>query len=385
MTSDGMPRTVTAPAVPEDAESDRSGAVEVLTGFCRLCRTAGIAVTGDRTRSFLAATALLGAADRSGVYWAGRATLCSTPEDFATYDRAFDAWFDTVRVGRGDARPATPRESNRAALDGRADSDTEREPLATRAAETEVLRHRDIADLDETERILLAGLFADLPVRSPMRRGHRRRPSYRGDLDHRRTLRQQLRRGGEVAEWKRHRRRPRPRRIVFLIDVSGSMEPYADALLRLAHRTTTALPGQVETFTIGTRLTRITPALATRHPDRALTLAAEAVPDWSGGTRLGETLQVFLNRWGRRGPVRQSVTVIASDGWERGDVSLLGEQARHLARLAHSVVWMNPHRGKAGYAPVQAGIAACLPSIDHLVAGHSLASFVELLEVLADA
>lgn len=368
-----------------DPPPQSPGAVEVLTGFSRLCRHAGIAVTGDRTRTFLAAVALLGAADRRGVYWAGRATLCATPDDFGTYDRAFDAWFGTIRIGRGDRAPTTPRASQQAALDPNSAATTETELLATRAAETEVLRHRDIADLDESERIQLAALFASLPVHSPVRRGHRRKPSHRGGLDHRRTLREQLRRGGEVVEWKRHRRQPRPRRIVFLIDVSGSMEPYADALLRLAHRVATELPGQVETFTIGTRLTRITGALRARNPDRALTLAADAVPDWSGGTRLGETLQAFLQRWGRRGPVRQAVTVIASDGWERGDVALLGEQVRQLARLAHSVVWMNPHRGKAGYAPIQAGIAACLPSVDHLVAGHSLASFAELLEVLADA
>lgn len=365
--------------------TDTPAAVEVLAGFARLCRHAGIAVTGDRTRTFLSAVALLGAEDRHGVYWAGRATLCATPDDFDTYDRAFGAWFETVRIGTGDQTPTTPQASRQAALDPNSGEATETELLATRAAETEILRHRDIAELDEVERVQLAALFASLPVRSPLRRGHRRKPSHRGELDHRRTLREQLRRGGEVVEWKRHRRRPRPRRIVFLIDVSGSMEPYADALLRLAQHTTSELPGQVETFTIGTRLTRVTSALLARHPDRALALAAAAVPDWSGGTRLGETLQAFLQRWGRRGPVRQSITVIASDGWERGDVSLLGEQVRRLSRLAHSVVWMNPHRGKAGYAPIQAGIVACLPSVDHLVAGHSLASFAELLEVLADA
>jgi uncharacterized protein len=161
------------------------------------------------------------------------------------------------------------------------------------------------------------------------------------------------------------------------------MSGYADALLRLAHRFSHG--GGVEVFTIGTRLTRVTRAMRLRDAERAIVAAGETVPDWSGGTRLGETLRIFLDRWGQRGMARGSVVVLFSDGWERGDAGLLGEQMERLHRVAHRVVWVNPHVGKDGYLPVQQGIVAALPHIDDFVAGHSLATFADLIEVVARA
>jgi uncharacterized protein with von Willebrand factor type A (vWA) domain len=166
------------------------------------------------------------------------------------------------------------------------------------------------------------------------------------------------------------------------------MSSYADALLRLAHRLTVSLRAQggvVETFTVGTRLTHVTRALRMRDPERALVAAGETVPDWSGGTRLGETLRFFLDRWGQRGMARGAVVVVFSDGWERGDASVLAEQMARLRRIAHRVVWVNPHRGKDGYEAVQTGVLAALPYCDDFVAGHSLATYADLVEVLADA
>ncbi|HZJ07297.1 MAG TPA: VWA domain-containing protein [Nocardioidaceae bacterium] len=141
----------------------------------------------------------------------------------------------------------------------------------------------------------------------------------------------------------------------------------------------------MEVFTLGTRLTHITRAMGQRDPERAIVAAGETVPDWSGGTRLGETLKIFLDRWGQRGMARGSVVVLFSDGWERGDTELLGDQMRRLHRLAHRVVWVNPHRGKHGYQPVQQGIVAALPHVDDFLAGHSMSTFAELIEVVADA
>jgi uncharacterized protein with von Willebrand factor type A (vWA) domain len=192
---------------------------------------------------------------------------------------------------------------------------------------------------------------------------------------------------GEIA-WRR--RATRPRRVVLLLDVSGSMSAYADALLRLAHRFSHPPAGRgpaapVEVFTVGTRLTRVTPAMRMRDPERAIVAAGETVPDWSGGTRLGEVLRAFVDRWGQRGVARGAVVVICSDGWERGDPALLAEQVQRLSRLAHRVVWVNPHRGKVGYQPVQGGIAAVLPYVDDFVAGHSLGAYAELMEVLTRA
>jgi uncharacterized protein with von Willebrand factor type A (vWA) domain len=140
-----------------------------------------------------------------------------------------------------------------------------------------------------------------------------------------------------------------------------------------------------ETFSVGTRITRLTRPMRLRDADQALAAAGDVVPDWSGGTRLGEGLQVFLQRWGQRGMVRGAVVVVFSDGWERGDATLLGEQMRRLHLLAHRVVWVNPHKGAAGYQPVQAGMAAALPYVDDFVAGHSMAAFERVLEVVADA
>jgi len=162
------------------------------------------------------------------------------------------------------------------------------------------------------------------------------------------------------------------------------MSRYADTLLRVAQRFV-ATGGPVEVFTLGTRLTRVTAALRHRDTERALVAAGDVVPDWSGGTRLGETLRAFLDRWGQRGMARGAVVVVFSDGWERGDATLLGEQAARLRRLAHRVVWVNPHRGRPGYEPVQSGVVAVLPHVDDFVAGHSLATYSRLCEVIGRA
>jgi uncharacterized protein with von Willebrand factor type A (vWA) domain len=359
---------------------------EMLVAFTRTVRHAGVAVTADRTQAFLRATSLADAGDRRGVFWAGCATLCSSLEDLERYDAAFRIWFSGEDSPHPHGEPVT-RSVQRASLVPEASTGDEGEDQMVRALASadEVLRHRDIAQLSPAERRSLATLFAGLRVDPPRRRSPRRGPSHRGEIDPRRTLREQLRRAGEPGPMSHRRPRTRARRIVLLVDVSGSMEPYADSLLRLGHRMSQAVPGRVEVFTIGTRLTRVTTPLRLRDPEEALKAAGQSVPDWSGGTRLGESIRAFSARWGQRGMARGSVVVIASDGWERGDPRLLGEQVARLQRLAHTVVWMNPHRGKAGYQPVQGGIAAVLPHVDKLVAGHSLASFAELLKVVAHA
>jgi uncharacterized protein len=366
-----------------------------LGGFTRTLRAAGVPVTPDRTTAFVEACLAVGVHDRTGVYWAGRATLCGDPEHLRPYDLAFDAWFGgrLARPGRPNTAPR-PRASALAALTdrprtGEQDERQEDEPVRAAASSTEVLRHRDVAELDAAAREEVRALLAALDVRSPRRRSSRRRPARRGELDVRRTLREELRRAGEPGPLRHRRRSTRPRRVVWLIDVSGSMAPYADVLLRLSHAQLRAGvgsgPHRVEVFTIGTRLTRVTAALGRRDVEQALRAAGEQVPDWSGGTRLGESLRAFVDRWGQRGVARGAVVVICSDGWERGDPALLAEQVRRLRRLAHRVVWVNPHRGKEGYRPVQGGIAAVLPYVDDFVAGHSVAAYAELMEVVAGA
>lgn len=366
---------------------------EVLLGFTTALRAAGVAVTQDRTRTYLDAVALVGIADRDATRTAGRATLCATREDVERHDRVFEEWFSrdntapTLRPRGARPRPGVGLLPDDQAAGAGADPDDD--PVRAAATAAEILRHRDVATLDPTERALLAGMFASLRVRLPRRATARRTPHRRGAVDASRTLRASLRRMGEPDRVHHRRRTTRNRRVVLLVDVSGSMSGYADALLRLAHRISAASAssagGDVEVFTLGTRLTRITRPLRLRDPERALAAAGDVVPDWSGGTRLGETLQAFLDRHGQRGMARGAAVVVFSDGWERGEPQLLGEQVARLHRLAHTVVWVNPHRGKAGYAPVQQGIVAVLPYVDHFLAGHSLATFAELTEVLADA
>lgn len=367
----------------------------VLAGFARALRAAGLPVTTSSTSAFLSACGHVGAGAPAGVYWAGRATLCHEPDHLRLYDPVFEAWFGgkVPRVGRASAYQQ-PRVQARAPLQddtggGRGRQQREEDAVAARASAVEVLRHRDIADLSGADRAELARLFEGLRVTLPRRAVSRRRPARRGEVDARATVREQLRRGGELGPLRWRRRGTRPRRVTLLLDVSGSMTPYADALLRLGHllvRAGQAGGGRVEVFSIGTRLTRLTPALArSRDPDTALRLAGEQVPDWAGGTRLGEVLRAFTDRWGARGLARGAVLVICSDGWERGDATLLGEQVLRLSRLTHRTLWLNPHRGKVGYRPVQAGIAAVVPYVDDLVAGHSLATFADLLGMVADA
>jgi len=364
---------------------------EILVAFTRALRAAGVPVTHDRASGFLEAAAVLGVDDQRATYLADRTTLCAGPDDLERYDRVFTAFFGPDGLPRPTAShgPTVPSRSGLPESDGHgAGGDTEEEVVHARASDAEVLRHRDVATLSAAEKRRLAGMFATLRPRPPVRRTARHQRWRRGQVDASRTLRSSLRRMGEPAEIAWRRRGVRPRRLVLLIDVSGSMSGYADALLRLAHRFTQAgrdQGGVVETFTIGTRLTHLTRAMRIRDPERALVAAGETVPDWSGGTRLGETLRFFLDRWGQRGMARGAVVVVFSDGWERGDPSLLGEQLARLRRVAHRVVWVNPHRGKPGYEPVQQGVLVALPHCDDFVAGHSLAAFAELSEVISRA
>ena len=365
---------------------------EVLLAFTRALRASGIAVTQDRSQGFLAAAAELGLGDERATYLAGRATLCGGPDDLERYAQVFEAFFNS-RDGLPRSRPAQPTAPASASLAERDGADEQGEAgdeelVRAMASAVEVLRQRDVATLTAGEKQRLAAMFSTLRPRPPVRRTARHQRWHRGQIDASRTLRDSLRRMGEPGEIAWRRRGTRPRRVVLLVDVSGSMSGYADALLRLAHRFTQVgreQGGTVETFTVGTRLTHLTRALRIRDPERALVAAGETVPDWSGGTRLGETLRFFLDRWGQRGMARGAVVVIFSDGWERGDPALLGDQMARLRRIAHRVVWVNPHRGKAGYEPVQQGVLAALPHCDDFVAGHSLATFAELTEVVSRA
>lgn len=373
---------------PHDGPAPGWGPGETLVGFARACREAGLPVTADRERSFLQACAEVGLSSREGVYWAGRGTLTTSPADLEPFDRVFTGWFGGRPMHAVSAQDPDRPSTVQASLDEPSAQGAEQAggpAIRAAASAQEVLRHRDVAGLSPQDRAALRRQFATLRPSPPRRRGRRHTPSHRGSVDSRATVRSMLRTLGEPGRILLRDRQVRARRVVLLVDVSGSMSAYADALLRLAHTVVQAAPRTTEAFTLGTRLTHVTRALQERDPDRALLAAGETVPDWSGGTRLGETMAVFLRRWGRRGMARGAVVVVFSDGWERQSPELLGDQLRQLRALAHRVIWVNPHRGKAGYAPVQAGVVAVLPHVDHFVAGHSLAAFEEVLALVADA
>ncbi|RCV52995.1 hypothetical protein DEF23_01850 [Marinitenerispora sediminis] len=354
-----------------------------MLGFLPALRAAGVPAGGDRARAFVAALDALDVADPRQVYWAGRLTLCSLPADLPRYDACFAAYFGGQHA-TGTAVPPVPQ-PRPAAWPPETSGDTGEPPDTRRAraaSDTEVLRSRNLAALTDEERAEVARLLGLLAAHRPRRRTRRTAPARHGRLDWVRTARTGLRDGGEPLRLLRRDRTTRPRRVVLLVDVSGSMAPYADALLRLAHAVTRGHPGHTEVFSIGTRLTRLTREMRVRDPGAALAAAGAAIPDWSGGTRLGGELREFLDHYGQRGMARGAVVVIASDGWERGSAAPLGRQMARLSRLAHRVVWVNPHKAQPEYRPLTGGMRAALPHIDDFVSGHSLEALEELATVV---
>ncbi|MHA3702900.1 vWA domain-containing protein [Jatrophihabitans sp. YIM 134969] len=362
---------------------------EGMVGFADALRRAGVAADTTRVTTALEAMSHLDPLDIDQVYWAGRLTLVGEPDDLARYDAVFQLHFlDRLPPDAGPpvvaALRALPLGTDGERGNGK-QADDDSPPLLSAANDAEVLRRRDIAEIDVLELDELNRQISALRPRTAPRRTARRRSGGRERVDPHRTVRAMLRSGGEPGLLARDRRRVKTRRLVLLLDVSGSMTPYADALLRFAHAAVRENPAGVEVFTLGTRLTRVTRAMRLRDPLQAMHAAADAIPDWSGGTRIGESVQAFLDLWGRRGTARRAVVVMFSDGWERGDATLLGEQMGQLARLAHRVVWVHPHRGKDGFAPVTGGMVAALPHVEDLVAGHTVAALAEVAEVIARA
>ena len=364
--------------------------IDTVVGLAHTLRAAGVDASPDRVHETVRALDRLDTARRRDVYWAGRLTLCGSADDIARYDDVFAAYFGE-RSAPSPPRPVAMRPQLKlvaapdAAPAEEQQGDRQDEALPAAASATEVLRTRDIATMGVSDREALRRLLAAFAMPGERRRTRRLTPSHRGRVDAARTMRSLLRAGGETPDLARRDRRERPRRVVLLVDISGSMSAYADALLRFAHAASRRGRAPTEVFTIGTRLTRITREMSHRDPDAAMAAVGQAVPDWSGGTRLGDLVKDFLDAWGQRGMARGAVVVVLSDGWERGDATLLGEQMHRLHRLAHRVVWANPRKARPGYEPLAAGMAAALPSVDDFVEGHSLAALERLARVVAGA
>ena len=360
---------------------------ERAVAFARALRVAGLDVPPGTVLTYARALDALGTAERDPVYWAGRATLVRRPEDVPAYDAAFAAFWEGRRSLRPPEheRPPPPP----IAVDDDAPADGGEQPAvepgtttAVRFSSREVLRRKDLGACTPEELAEAARLVDRLRLSGARRRSRRRRPSNRGELDLRRTAAVARRAGGEPIRLQRQAPSDRLRRLVLLVDVSGSMAPYARALLRFA-AAAVAARRDVEVFALGTRLTRLTHALATHDPDAALRAAAAAVPDYEGGTRLGDTVAAFNERWGIRGMARGADVVVLSDGWDRGDPARLGTELERLHRVAHRVVWVNPLKASAGYAPLAGGMAAALPHVDDFVEGHSVESIESLARLLS--
>ncbi|HEU4840599.1 MAG TPA: VWA domain-containing protein [Ilumatobacteraceae bacterium] len=365
----------------------------MAVAFARVLRGAGLAVPVSSVVSFAEALAVVGVDRRDDVYWSARATLVRRPEDHDLFDRAFQVFWEHAGPGT-DAEPEPEPMMITLAVDSGDEQDGDEQDAAPpsddpaielRFSTTEILKHKDFAAYDDVELAEAHRLMTRMRVAGSPRRSLRMRPTSRRTPrpDLRRTVRAALRTEGEPIT--RHFREPatRHRRLVLLLDVSGSMEPYARALLRFV-QATVAGRRRVEAFALGTRLTRVTRELASRDPDVALGKAAERVVDWSGGTRLGAGLHAFNEQWGVRGMARGAVVVILSDGWDRGDPQELADAMERLGRVAHRIVWVNPLKVTPGYAPLARGMAAALPFVDRFVEGHSLDAMERLADILEE-
>ena len=392
-----------APAEPDLAD--------VAARFGALLHAAGVPVSPDRSGRFAATLALAAPATNDEMYWVARVTLLADHAQIDVFDRVFSQIFGGIvdpadfrgdqpppapsalgeahpnERGAGDrSAPMAPQQRRPSVLgDDNGDHDhepAEREAFAAALSASEHLRNKDFGTLTPEELVRLRVLTRRMAFATAHRRNRRQVRSSRGaDLDVRATLRRARRSGGEplVAVHREHR--SRPRRLVLLCDISGSMEPYARAYLQLLMSGVDGARG--EAFVFATQLTRLTRALRGALPAVALERAGRSAPDWSGGTRIGDALKAFNDDHGRRGLARGAVVVLVSDGWDCGDPEILGREMARLRRLAFRVVWVNPRKAAPAYAPLAAGMAAALPHIDAFVSGHSLAAFDEVLEAMS--
>ncbi len=352
--------------------------------FGRILREAGMEVGPGRVADALRGLDAVDLTARDDVYWTLRQTLVSRAEDLDAFDRAWDAWFlrAALEPRRQAEPPAGPRQRRSGAPPAGAIELEGGVVKPSGASELERLRTRDFAAMTPEEFARARRLIRGIAAQRPQRRTRRLHPDPHGKhLDVRRLARRSLSTGGDPVLRAFRSRADKPRKLVLLLDVSGSMEAYSRALLLYLHAARGSGRG-VETFAFGTRLTRITRELATRDSDAALAAAASRVVDWSGGTRIGASLKAYNAVWGRRALTRGAVVVVLSDGFERGDPELLKEEMMRLARQAFAVLWVNPLKGHEGYEPLGGGMQAALPWIDRLVTGHDVASLDALGHIL---
>jgi uncharacterized protein len=357
-----------------------------LTGFARTLREAGVAVDTSRVITAARALAELQPLGPSEIYWATRLTFCSRRSDLEPFDAAFQGWLGTepaaqdrydrdvtvesaTNVAADDGTPAGPADAAGALLPGR----------------HEQLIRRDLAELSPAERAEVNALIALLAPGPGPRRSIRYEVGGRRKIDRGRVLRAMLHNSGELSFLPHRRPVYRPRRLVLLLDVSGSMADYSDALLRFAHAAVRARPATTEVFTLATRLTRVTGELLVNDPEVAINELGQRPSDWRGGTLLAATLRALLRAWGGRNAVRSAVVVLFSDGWSGDGADHVAEQVARLSRIAGFFVWADPDAGVAGYQASAPGLVRSRPAVDALVPAGSFAALRALAESLPDA
>lgn len=383
----------------------------ICAAFGDLLHRAGVPVTPERSARFATAVVIAEPRSLDELYWLGRVTLTTAHDQHDIYDQVFRQVFhgmidiaeigsDTEQVGSPESAPegeSSPQSRSRdgegssnprgtGASPGAVDPDSQAADASVLAAVSaqERVNDKEFSTLTEEELRIIQRLVEQLPFVPPLRRGRRtRRHRSGGDIDIRGTLRRAHRTAGDPVRLVHRQRTTKPRRIILIADVSGSMEPYARIYLHLLRGAVKAI--KAEAFVFATHLTRLTRQLSTTHTDIAYRRAAEAANDWSGGTRIGVALRSFVEDFGRRGMARGAVVVIVSDGWESDRPELLGETMERLSRLAHHIIWVNPRKAAESFEPLTGGMAAALPYVDTFLSGHSLRALQDVMDAISAA
>jgi uncharacterized protein with von Willebrand factor type A (vWA) domain len=373
--------------------------------FGRVLRGLGLDVNPERMMDLVAALQFISIGRKPDFYHTARTLLIHKQEDIALFDKAFEIFWrkpahgwtklDLRSMGeqRRFKRPQFIPPPLGSALEGQSTgqdssrpTESDQPPIIQATltySEEEVLRQKDFGELTGEEVDAVKRLMSRIVWQIRERRTRRKRPGHGRMMDLRRTVRRNLRYGGELLDWARREPKLKPPPLVIIADVSGSMERYTRLLLLFTYGLAKALEQKVEAFVFSTRLTRITRQLRGKDLDRALSEVSQAVADWSGGTRIGEALRTFNFVWGRRVLGRGALVLVISDGWDCGDVNLLGQEVARLQRTSHRMIWLNPLLGSPQYEPLTRGIQSALPYIDDFLPVHNLASLEDLAEHLA--
>ncbi len=370
--------------------------------FGRLLRGLGLDVNPGQMMDVCGALDYIEVGNKHDFYHTLRSLLVHRHEDIPLFDQAFQLFWRRPPEGfairlEGMTPPPRPKKTILVPPPLKAPSPPEAPPPGTVSNETpklvevvatyspnEVLRHKDFSEMTSEEVASVKAMMTNVVWQLGLRRTRRLKPGHGNLSDLRRTLRKNLRYGGEILAWAQRELKRKPRSLVIIADISGSMERYTRLLLHFIYGLSMGLDQPVESFVFSTHLTRITRQLHYRNIDQALREVGRSVNDWSGGTRIGDALKHFNFHWGRRVLGRGAVVLLISDGWDRGDVTLLTAEMARLQRNCYRLIWLNPLLGSPDYEPLTRGMQAALPYIDDFMPVHNLASLEDLADHLAE-